>query len=74
MRSEKRTALQYYRSIDHAVEVFLTYFGPVIRASESGEEERLRDDLEAVFSRYNRATDGTAVVENTYLLTVAVAE
>lgn len=74
IRSEKRTAFQYYRSVDHAVEVFLTYFGPVIRASETGEEERLREDLDAVFSRYNRATDGTAVVENTYLLTVAVAE
>lgn len=72
IRSEKRTALQYYRSIDHAVEVFLTFFGPVIRASERGRKERLREDLKAVFSRYNRATDGTAIIENTYLLTTAV--
>ncbi len=34
--------------------------------------ERVREDLRAVFDRYNRATDGTAVVENTYLLTVAI--
>jgi ubiquinone/menaquinone biosynthesis C-methylase UbiE len=72
INSEKRTALQYYRSVDHAVEVFLTYFGPAIRASETGDREALRDDLEAVFERYNRAADGTAVIENTYLLTVAV--
>lgn len=72
IHSEKRTALQYYRSVDHAVELFLTYFGPAIRASEEGEEESVRDDLRAVFNRYNRATDGTAVIENTYLLTVAV--
>lgn len=70
--SEKRTALQYYRSVDHAVDLFLTYFGPAIRASEKGGEEHLRNDLRAVFDRHNRATDGTAVIENTYLLTVAV--
>lgn len=72
IQSEKRTALQYYRSIDHAVELFLSYFGPAIRASGGGNRESLAHDLRAVFNRYNRATDGTAVVENTYLLTVAV--
>jgi SAM-dependent methyltransferase len=74
IESEERTALQYYRSVEHAVDVFLNYFGPTMRASTvSGEEkrERLRGDLHAVFSRYNRATDGTAVVENRYFLTVA---
>jgi SAM-dependent methyltransferase len=71
INSEKRTACQYYRSVDHAVELFLTYFGPAIRAAEKGGRESLRDDLKAVFNRYNRATDGTAVIENTYLLTVA---
>lgn len=74
IEGEERTALQYYRSVDHAVDVFLSYFGPSIRASGGSDEEaheRLRSDLHAVFSRYNRATDGTAVVENRYLLTVA---
>lgn len=72
--SEERTALQYYRSVDHAVDVFLSYFGPAIRASGTSDEktrEHFRSDLHTVFSRYNRATDGTAVVENRYLLTVA---
>jgi SAM-dependent methyltransferase len=72
LRSEKRIALQYYRSVDHAVELFLTCFGPAIRAAEKGGTESLRNDLEEVFSRYNRATDGTAVIENTYLLSVAI--
>jgi hypothetical protein len=74
IESEERTARQYYRSIEHAVEVFSTYFGPTIRASQAVDaqaRERLRSDLEAVFQRYNRATDGTAVIENRYLLTVA---
>ena len=72
--SEPRRALQYYRSVDHAVEVFARYFGPTIRAAEAAGadgRQRLRKDLEAVFARYNRATDRSAVIENTYLLTVA---
>jgi SAM-dependent methyltransferase len=74
IESEERTALQYYRSVDHAANVFLTYFGPTIRASEaleSGTRERLLDDLKGVFEKYNRAEDGTAVIENRYRLTVA---
>jgi len=72
--SEERTALQYYRSVDHAVDVFLSYFGPAVRASSASSEksrESLRGDLHEVFDRYNRALDGTAVVENRYLLTMA---
>ena len=69
---EKRTALQYYRSVDHAVDLFLNYFGPAIRASRADEKQQLHDDLTAVFKRYNRATDGTAVIENTYRLTLLV--
>ncbi|MCE8032217.1 MAG: class I SAM-dependent methyltransferase [Halomonas sp.] len=72
IQSEKRTAWQYYRSVDHAVELFLTYFGPAIRASEKGDKVALGQDLRQVFERYNRARDGTAIVENTYYLTVAV--
>lgn len=71
IRSEKRTSVQYYRSVEHAAEVFLRYFGPAVRASAGGRTDSLRADLEAVFGRYNRATDGTAMIENTYLLTVA---
>ena len=72
--SEQRTVLQYYRSVDHAVEVFLTYFGPAIKASSGSDQnagKHLRHDLHRVFSRYNQATDGTAIVENQFLTTVA---
>ena len=57
-----------------ALKRVFNYVGPAIRASSASSEkarERFRNDLHAVFSRYNRATDGTAVVENRYLLTVA---
>lgn len=75
IESERRTALQYYRSVDHAMDVFSTFFGPTIRALESvdpDDQEQLRNDLKAVFNRYNRATDGTAIVENQYLQTTAI--
>jgi aldehyde dehydrogenase (NAD+) len=40
-------------------------------AVESDASEQLRADLQSAFARYNRADDGTAVVENTYLQTIA---
>jgi SAM-dependent methyltransferase len=72
---ESRPALQYFRSTAHAVEVLTTYFGPtrrvlgVIGDDEHAQREFL-GELETIFARYNRATDGTAVVENTYLQTI----
>jgi ubiquinone/menaquinone biosynthesis C-methylase UbiE len=74
IESAERVALQYYRSVDHAVSVFTSFFGPAVRASrrldEAGRRE-LAEDLRRVFEKYNRATDGTAVIENRYRLTVA---
>jgi ubiquinone/menaquinone biosynthesis C-methylase UbiE len=73
IKSEKRKALQYYLSTDHAVEVFSTWFGPTLNALEIIEEDErdnLIRDLKEVFEGYNRATDGTAIVENIYLQTI----
>ncbi len=72
--SKKKKALQYYLSEDHAVEVFSTWFGPTLRALEKSDEDQqteLLNDLKEVFKRYNLAEDGTAIVENTYLETIA---
>ena len=77
IESRPLRVLQYYRSIAHAVEVFSTYFGPTLRALETLDEDtqqQFREDLEAVFTRYNRAADGTAVIENTYLQTIVTRE
>ncbi len=74
IKNTKRKALQYYYSTDHAVEVFSRWFGPTIRAAEKldiNEHKNLLNDLKEVFNRYNRATNGTAVVENTYMQTIA---
>ncbi len=76
---ESRTcrAFQYYRSVSHAVGVFTTYFGPTLRALallDDDAQQQFRHDLETVFTRYNRATDGTAVIENTYLRTIVTRQ
>jgi len=73
IKSEKREALQYYLSTGHAVEVFSTWFGPTLNALEKIDESRHEDllnSLKEVFERYNRADDGTAVVENIYLQSI----
>jgi SAM-dependent methyltransferase len=63
-----------FRSPDHWVDVFRTWFGPVNRAFASLDEQRAaeyRDELKSTISRFNRATDGTVVIPAEYLETVA---
>lgn len=70
IQSEKKKALQYYRSTDHAVEVFSTWFGPTLDALEKTSKDRhqyLLSDIKQVFNRYNRSAGRPAVIENTYL-------
>ncbi len=70
INNKKKKALQYYLSTNHAVEVFSSWFGPTLRALDSIDEEQqknLLNDLKKVFDRYNRAANGTGIVENTYL-------
>ena len=77
IKHEQRTARQYYRSIEHAVEVFTTYFGPTIQALDQihgPDQERFLDELAAIMRRYNRATDGTASIENQYRQTIAIVD
>jgi SAM-dependent methyltransferase len=75
VRSEERTMLHHYRSVGHAVELFRTYFGPVKRAFDQLDakgQESLRRDMEALYARQNRATDGTLILESTYRESVLV--
>ena len=70
IKTERRSSISYYRSIGHAVDIFRRYFGPTARAFQMLEPDRqqaLERDIEAVLGRYNRATDGTAVLEAQYL-------
>jgi ubiquinone/menaquinone biosynthesis C-methylase UbiE len=72
--SERRTFFSYFLSLDHAMELFLNYFGPTSRAFQMldvSAQDSFQKELKAIFKRHNRATDGSLVVESPYLLTVA---
>jgi ubiquinone/menaquinone biosynthesis C-methylase UbiE len=58
-----------------AVETFRTYYGPTNKAFGTLDEEKqaaLQKDLEQLWTEYNRATDGTTVVDSEYLEVIAI--
>lgn len=64
-----------YRSDDHWIEIFRTYYGPVVKTFENMDLETraaLHADLKALIARFNKATDGTMVVPGEYLEAVIV--
>ena len=59
-----------YRTPEHWLEVFKTYYGPVLKAFaalEPAARTGLDHDLLALIDRFNRATDGSMVVPSEYL-------
>lgn len=59
-----------YRSPEHWLEVFRTWYGPVHKAFAALPElgqAALSQDLLALIARFNRASDGTMVVPSDYL-------
>jgi len=76
-RFETRHLHQYFRSIDHALDVFRRYFGPTNAAFEAvgeGGRDALTRDLRAVLEGVNVATDGTVVLDGEYLQAVGVRQ
>jgi SAM-dependent methyltransferase len=68
--AEKRNFVMRYRSPQHFVEVFSTFYGPVLKALAALDEQKgkaLITDLIALIGRFNRADDGTMVVPSEYL-------
>jgi SAM-dependent methyltransferase len=64
-----------YRSPKHFLDVFQTYYGPINRAFATLDPQRqveLRDDLNALILRMNRANNGTMVVPSEYLEVVII--
>lgn len=63
--TERRALYQHYRSADHALDLFFTYYGPTARAfagADAAGRAALRSDIAAVFERYNEAADGTCAM------------
>jgi SAM-dependent methyltransferase len=59
-----------YQSPEHCVEVFKTYYGPVLKifaALQPEAQEALRKDLLWLISEFNRSGDDTMVVPSEYL-------
>jgi ubiquinone/menaquinone biosynthesis C-methylase UbiE len=64
-----------YRSDEHWIDIFKTYYGPVLKAFETLDADAriaLTADLKALIARLNTAKDGTMVVPAEYLEAVIV--
>jgi hypothetical protein len=59
-----------YHSPDHCLDIFSTFYGPMVKAFEAVDDttkEVLRNELRSLIRRHDRATDGTMVVPSDYL-------
>ena len=75
IRTERRYFAFRYRSFDHWLSFFRTYYGPVNKAFQALDAERqaaYTADLRALVKQLNHADDGTMVVPSAYLEVVAV--
>ena len=64
-----------YRSAEHFIDIFKTYYGPVLKAFaalDPPEQENLHKDMIALIGSLNEADDGTMVVPAQYLEVVIV--
>jgi ubiquinone/menaquinone biosynthesis C-methylase UbiE len=64
-----------YRSTEHWLDYFRTYYGPTLKtfeALDAGGQQRLAADLLDLARHHNRATDGTLAVPAEYAEVVAV--
>jgi hypothetical protein len=59
-----------YRSPEHCLEVFKTFYGPVLKtfaALQPDAQAELRKDLLRLIAEFNRSGDDTMVVPSEYL-------
>ncbi len=70
IKTEPRIFNFRYRSPTHFVEVFKTFYGPVLKAFaalDTVHQTRLEEDIYDLIARMNKAEDGTMVVPSEYL-------
>jgi ubiquinone/menaquinone biosynthesis C-methylase UbiE len=75
INAESRNFSFRYRSPEHFLEIFKSYYGPILKAFAALDEVKqqgLRNDLLALIGRMNRADDGTMVVPSEYLEIVII--
>jgi SAM-dependent methyltransferase len=74
LRTERRGSRQAFRSADHYLDFFRTYFGPIKQAFERAgpeNEATLATELRAHLEKNNLGGDGALVLEPEYLQVVA---
>jgi ubiquinone/menaquinone biosynthesis C-methylase UbiE len=70
IRAERRHFVFRYRSPEHFVEIFKTYYGPVLKAFaalDATNQEALKQDILALINSMNRSGDRTMVLPGEYL-------
>jgi len=75
IKAERRHFNFRYRSPEHFLDVFKSYYGPMLKAFaalDTANQQRLRDDILALIATMNRASDGTMIVPSEYLEIVIV--
>jgi ubiquinone/menaquinone biosynthesis C-methylase UbiE len=75
LQTTTRTFMFRYRSAAHWMEIFSTYYGPIVTALQSLDaagQQGLSQELIGLLEKYNLAKDGTLVVPSEYLEVVAL--
>jgi ubiquinone/menaquinone biosynthesis C-methylase UbiE len=70
IKGEPRDFVFRYRSPEHFLDLFKTYYGPMLKAFaalDAAKQTELYNDLHALIVRLNKATDGTMVLPAEYL-------
>ena len=73
--AERRHFVFRYRSPEHFLDVFKTYYGPTLKAFaalDATNQQRLQQDVLALIGTMNRAKDGTMIVPGEYLEIIIV--
>lgn len=70
IRAERQNYVFRYRSAEHFLDFFRSYYGPMLKAFDAldqANQQKLHQDLTALIGTLNRADDGTMVVPGEYL-------
>ena len=68
--AEKRNFVFRYRSPEHWLEIFKTYYGPLLKtfaALDLAGQLALEHDVIELIAKFNRAVDGSVVIPSEYL-------
>jgi hypothetical protein len=68
--AEQRNFVFRYRSPEHWLEIFKTYYGPLLKtfaALDPTGQVALEQDVMELIAKFNRAVDGSVVIPSEYL-------